>query len=553
MATDSPERTSHARLARGAVVSSLAVMGSRLMGLVREQIFAFFFGASREYDAFLTAFRIPNLLRDLLAEGALSAAFVSIFVRDLQNHGKERAFEVANLVVNVLSISLLGIVIAGMLNAETIVRAIAVGFDPEKVRLATHLTQVMFPYIFLVAIAAVAMGMLNAQEYYAVPQSASTFFNIGSITAGLVSAFLLAPDYMAGLWHHSGTVIGHEQAGRAMTGMAIGTLCGGLLQCLMQMPTLYRTGFRWRPRVDFHDPSFRAVLKLMGPAVVGAAAVQVNVFVNSNFASVLGDKPISWLNYSFRLMQFPIGVFGVAVMTAALPAMSRCLSRGDYDDFGQTLTRSIELVLLLTLPSAAGLAVLGEPVMRLIYEHGRFSPTDTIATAAALAAYAFGLPGYAAVKILQPAYVAMGDAKTPMYTSLFAVACNASLNYLFIKVLHVGHVGLAMSTSIMATFNVVILTLILERRRPTLQRRRLSREVLKIAGATAAMAAVSKLSYDFLQRVGFAQGSFKALLELALLLPTAVLTYALMARMLRVAAFNQAVDLLMRRLRRKKT
>ncbi len=527
-------------------------MGSRVMGLVREQIFAFFFGASREYDAFLTAFRIPNLLRDLLAEGALSAAFVTIFVRDLQNQGKERAFEVANLVVNVLSLCLLGIVIAGMLNAETIVRAIAVGFDSEKVILATHLTQVMFPYIFLVAIAAVAMGMLNAQEYYAIPQSASTFFNLGSITAGLVSAFLLAPDYMAGLWHHTGSIVGHEQAGRAMTGMAIGTLCGGLLQCLMQMPTLYRTGFRWRPRIDFKDPSFRAVLKLMGPAVVGAAAVQVNVFVNSNFASILGDKPISWLNYSFRLMQFPIGVFGVAVMTAALPAMSRCLSRGDYEDFGQTLTRSIELVLLLTLPSAAGLAVLGEPVMRLIYEHGRFSPTDTVATAAALAAYACGLPGYAAVKILQPAYVAMGDAKTPMYTSLVAVACNASLNYVFIKVLHVGHVGLAMSTSIMATFNVVVLMLILERRRPTLQRRRLSLEVLKIGGATAVMAAVSKLIYDFLQRLGLDRGSFRALLELALLLPAAILTYAVVARLLKIAAFNQAVDLIMRRLRPKK-
>ena len=546
------ERTSHARLARGAAISSLAVMGSRVMGLVREQIFAFFFGASREYDAFLTAFRIPNLLRDLLAEGALSAAFVTIFVRDLQKDGKERAFEVANLVVTVLSIFLLGVVVLGMLNAETIVRAIAVGFDPEKVALATRLTQVMFPYIFLVAIAAVAMGMLNAQEYYAIPQSASTFFNIGSIAVGLVTAFLLAPDYMAGLWHHSGSVAGHAQAGRAMTGMAIGTLSGGLLQCLMQMPTLYRTGFRWRPRIDFKDPSFRAVLKLMGPAVVGAAAVQVNVFVNSNFASILGDKPISWLNYSFRLMQFPIGVFGVAVMTAALPAMSRCLSRGDYDDFGQTLTRSIELVLLLTLPSAAGLAVLGEPVMRLIYEHGRFSPTDTMATAAALAAYAIGLPGYAAVKILQPAYVAMGDAKTPMYTSIFAVAGNATLNYIFIKVLHKGHVGLAMSTSIMATFNVLVLMLILEKRRPTLRRGRLSLEVLKIVGATAAMAVVCKVVYGVLQQHGLDKGSFKALLELGVLLPVAVIIYAAVARVLKIEAFTQATDLIMRRLRPKK-
>lgn len=548
-----PEPSPNARLARGAAISSLAVMGSRVMGLVREQIFAFFFGASREYDAFLTAFRIPNLLRDLLAEGALSAAFVTIFVRDLQKEGKQRAFAAANVVINVLSLFLLLVVLAGMFYAEPIVRAIAVGFDSEKVILATHLTQVMFPYILLVAVAAVAMGMLNAQEFYAVPQSASTFFNIGSITAGLTSAFLLAPDYMLGLWHHSGQAVAHGQAARAMTGMAIGTLCGGVLQCGMQLPTLYKTGFRWRPHLDFKDPSFRAVLRLMGPAVVGAAAVQVNVFVNSNFASMLGDKPISWLNYSFRLMQFPIGVFGVAVMTAALPAMSRCLSRDDYADFGRTLSRSIELVLLLTLPSAAGLAVLGEPVMRLIYEHGRFTPADTLATAASLSAYALGLPGYAAVKIVQPAYVAMGDAKTPMVTSIIAVACNAALNYVFIQLLRVGHVGLALSTSVMATSNVLVLILILEMRRPTLERRRLVAEVSKIAIATAVMAAACRVGYIGLQAHGLHRGSLRALLELALLLPLAVLVYAGTARVLRVSSVDNAAALVMRRFRRRRS
>ena len=538
-------------MARGAAISSLAVMGSRVMGLVREQIFAFFFGASREYDAFLTAFRIPNLLRDLLAEGALSAAFVTTFVKELQTSGKPRAFHLANLVVNALSLLLLVIVGLGIWFAPSIVGGIAVGFDADKAALATHLARLMFPYILFVAVAAVAMGMLNAQEFYAVPQSASTFFNITSIGVGLSTAFALSPEYMLGLWHRTGAPADPGQAARAMQGMAIGTLFGGLAQCLMQMPTLHRTGYRWRPIVDFKDPSFRAVLRLMGPAVVGAAAVQLNVFVNSNFASTLGDKPISWLNYAFRLMQFPIGVFGVAVMTAAVPAMSRDLSRQDHAAFGRTLTRALELVLLLTLPSTAGLAVLGEPIMRLIYEHGRFSPADTAATAAALCAYAVGLPGYSAIKLVQPAYVAMGDAKTPMYTSLAAVFLNAGLNYLFVKVLMVGHVGLALSTSVMATLNVSILIFMLERRQPTLERGRLLGQVLRITGASGVMAAASYGGYRLLQGAGLDKGSLSACLELAVLMPVAIAAYVLSARLLGVSALNQALGLVMKRLRRR--
>lgn len=550
---DQGKSSGASRMARGAAISSLAVMGSRVMGLVREQIFAFFFGASREYDAFVTAFRIPNLLRDLLAEGALSAAFVTTFIKELQTDGKARAFHLANLVANALSILLACIVVTGILFAPNIVEAIAYGFDPAKVELAAHLTRVMFPYIFCVAIAAVAMGMLNAQDYYAVPQSASTFFNIASISVGLLSAFALAPDYMAGLWHRTGGGHSPEAAARAMTGMAIGTLFGGLAQLLIQMPTLYRTGYRWRPVLDLHDPGFRTVVRLMGPAVLGAAAVQLNVFVNSNFASMLGNGPIGWLNYAFRLMQFPIGVFGVAVMTAALPAMSRDLAADDHNAFGNTLTRSLEMVLLLTVPATAGLALLGEPIMRLIYQHGRFAASDTAATAAALSAYAFGLPGYSAIKIVQPAYVALGDAKTPMYTSIVAVFFNACLNYLFIKVLGIGHVGLAASTSIMATLNVTILVVIMERRKHTLQRAHLAGQVFRIAVASALMGGVARVGYNVMQAHGFAGSSTLAFVELAVLIPVAIAVYVAAAKVLGISTFDAALNLVMRKLGRAKS
>lgn len=536
------------RLARTAAISSIAVMGSRVMGLVREQIFAYFFGASREYDAFLTAFRIPNLLRDLLAEGALSAAFVSVFSKELATDGKKRAFHLANLVTNVLVVVLVIASIAGIFFAEPLVRAIAMGFDPEKAALAAMLTQIMFPFILFVGLAALAMGMLNAQNFFALPQSASTFFNITSILVGLGSAFLLAPDYMLALWRQEDGAPGGAE--RAMVGMAIGTLMGGLVQWLIQMPTLRKTGYRWKPVVDWKDPGLRRILLLMGPAIIGAAAVQLNVFVNSNFASLLGDKPISWLNYAFRLMQFPLGVFGVAIMAASLPVLSRHLAAKDYPGFGKTLTSSLELVVLLTLPAAVGLAVLGEPILRLIYEQGRFLPSDTLATAAALAAYAFGLPGYAALKIVQPAFITLDDARTPMLVSLSTVAGNIIVNYLFIMVLGWGHVGLAASTSIMATLNLVVLVLILERRKPTLNRARLISQISRIMVASAIMGLAIYYGYQWMQDQGFDIGKLNAGIQVAVLVPGAMAIYAVTARLLGVAVLDDAYQMIRRRLKR---
>jgi putative peptidoglycan lipid II flippase len=290
----------------------------------------------------------------------------------------------------------------------------------------------------------------------------------------------------------------------------------------------------------------------MGPSLIGASAVQLNVFINSNLASALGDKPISWLNYAFRLMQFPLGVFGVAVMTATLPSLSRKLATKDFDGFGSTLTQAIELVLLLTLPAAVGLAVLGEPIMRLIYEHGRFTSVDTQATALALSAYAFGLPGYSALKIVQPAFVAMDDAKTPMYVGLGAVAVNALVNFLFVKVFQFGHVGLAASTALMATGNVAFLVWLLERRRPTLARRRLAGQLGRIAVASGVMGGVGWGLYGALQGQGFATGSWGACIELLVAIPLCVATYFTVARGLGVVTLNDATAMVARKFSRRR-
>jgi len=431
-------------------------------------MFATLFGASRELDAFVAAFRIPNLLRDLFAEGALSAAFVSTFSQKLEREGDAPAWQLANRVLNDLLLVVGGIVLLGMFAAPWIVDLIAPGFhaEPGKIELTIELTRILFPFLLLVTMAAVAMGVLNARSIFFVPASASTFFNIGSVVGGLAFAQLLAPHYLGSVWSHlhGRGPVDSEEVVPALVGMALGTLAGGALQFLVQVPSLRRVGFRYRPIGGFRDPGVRQVLRLMAPATLGIAAVQINVAVNTVFASDLGSGAVSWLNYAFRLMYLPIGMFGVALGTVALPALARSAAREDMTEFRESLRDGLRLLLVFCLPAALGLAMLAEPIIGLIYEHGRFVAADTHAVALALAAYAVGLTGYASIKILGPAFYALNDARTPMKVSLLSVAINLAGNWLAVRVLALGHGGLALSTSAVAMTNSALLFTLLKRR-----------------------------------------------------------------------------------------
>ena len=464
------EAGGRAQLARRAGVVSAAVMASRVLGLIREQAFAIFFGAGKELDAFITAFRIPNLLRDLFAEGALSAAFVTTFTQEFERKGEGAAWRLASLVVNALAVVVGGLCLLGIWFAPAISRAIAPGFAdvPGKLDLTIHLTRIMFPFLLLVALAAVAMGVLNTRNYFGVPAAASAFFNLGSVVGGLACTSWLAPGYLGSVVASMRGVVGPPPdpalTARAITGMAIGTLLGGLLQLLVQVPSLLQVGYRYRPVVAARDPALRQVMRLMAPATIGAAAVQVNVFVNNNFASFLGNGPVSWLNVAFRLMQLPIGLFGVAIGTVTLPLISRQIARGDEAAMRGALRQALEMVALLCIPAAAGLAWFGVPVIGLIYEHGRFTAADTVAAARALAGYSIGLAGYAGIKVVAPAFYALNDARTPMRVSLLSIVVNFCLNWLFVRVLGFGATGLALSTSAVALGNCGILLLMLRRR-----------------------------------------------------------------------------------------
>jgi putative peptidoglycan lipid II flippase len=542
------ETTKHPRanVARNAGIISLAVMASRVLGLVRDQVFAALFGAGLQYDAFLTAFRIPNLLRDLFAEGALSAAFVTTFTQTLQNKGKPAAILLWNRVATLVVLCITAISIVAWIFTPAIVGVLAPGFFsvPGKADLTIELTRIMIPFLLLIALAALAMGMLNAFNVFGVPALASAFFNIGSIIGGLLLGYSLAP------------AIGLTP----IVGMAYGTVIGGFLQLAVQWPSLLRRGIGYRPMLSFSDAGVRQVIRLMGPAIIGMAAVEINVFVNTNFASTIIDPatgavangPVSWLNYAFRFMQFPIGVFGVAIATATLPPLSRSTANPDYSEFRQTLSHSLALVFLLCIPSAVGLIVLGEPIVSLVFEYGKFTSFDTVQTANALAAYAIGLAGYAAIKVLSPAFYALNDARTPMLISLGSIAVNYAMNSLLVGPF--GHVGLAFSTSTVALVNFLLLALFMRQKLRRFGARRLGSTVLRILLASAAMAAMAWLVNDLAEALPL-RGLVLNLVRVAAAISLAAATFYLSCRMLGVheakEAFNAVAGRFSRSPRRK--
>lgn len=537
---------SRANVAGNAGIVSLAVMASRVLGLVRDQIFAGLFGAGLHYDAFLTAFRVPNLLRDLLAEGALSSAFVTTFTQTLQQKGKDEALRLSNRVATLIVAFIIAISIFAWILTPEIVRLLAPGFFavPGKAELTIQLTRVMMPFLLLIALAAQAMGMLNAFNIYGVPALASAFFNIGSVAGGLLLGYLVGP------------YIGLSP----IAGMAYGVLIGGFLQFAVQWPSLRRCGVGYRVDFNVNDAGVRQIFRLMGPAIIGAAAVQINVFVNTSFASAIVDPasgaivngPVSWLNYAFRFMQFPIGVFGVAIATAALPTLSRSTANPDYGEFRQTLAHSLALVFLLCIPSAVGLAVLAKPIVALVFEHGKFTAFDTAQTANALAAYAIGLAGYGAIKVLSPAFYALGDARTPMMISLGSIAVNYFMNSLLVGPF--GHVGLAFSTSAVALVNFLLLALLMRRRLGRLGGRQLAVTALKIGLASAALAVVAWIVNEnagALPIRGLALEFGRVVIAIVL----AGATFYVVCRLLQVDELQEAIDAiggkLMRRLKRR--
>lgn len=428
---------------------AMAVMLSRVLGLGREVIFNTLFGTA-SMGIFLMAFRAPNLLRDLFAEGALSVSFVTVFSKKMETSGTDAAWQLASKILTLTTVFMSVITILGIVFSEQLIEILAPGFSAEDAKSTIFMTQLIYPFILLVSLAAIVMGMLNARNVFGKPALASSFFNIGSIIGGVGFAWWLDPQF----------------GERGLIGLAIGTLIGGFLQLVIQLPSLWKLGFRFK--LDFHwkDPDVRHILILTVPAIIAASAVQINVIINSGFASYLGKEAVTWLNSAFRLMQFPLGVFGVAVATITLPVISRIAATRTDPTFGPTLAKAMRFSMFLTIPATVGLFCLAEPIIRLIYQHGKFHAVDTLETARTLQFYVLGLSAYSCIKILSPAFYAIDKKWVPMLVSLFSIIVNIVFNYLLIFQLSMGAGGLALSTSLSVVINFGILYFLMQQLYP---------------------------------------------------------------------------------------
>jgi putative peptidoglycan lipid II flippase len=520
------------RIARSAGTVGVAVMCSRVLGLVREQVFAIFFGAGFAYDAFVVAFRIPNLLRDLFGEGALSAAFVTVFSDYQTTKGEEATHRLAGNVLVFITL-LLGIIVGlGILFAKPLVLLLTneeFARIPGKVGLTHLLTVIMFPFLLLVSLASVVMGMLNTRGRFFIPAMASSFFNAGSIISGVALALIL-PRFGV----------------RAIVGMAIGTLVGGLLQFTGQLPSLFRTGFVFRPHLDLADPGLRRILRLMAPAVLGLAAVQINVFLNTYFASSLVQGSLSWLNYAFRFFQFPVGVFGVAISIAALPVIARQAALKDISRLRETYVSAQTIAFSLTIPATVGLYLLALPIIVLLFEHGRFSHFSAIMTAEALRFYALGLFAYAAVKVMVPVFYALDDTKYPVIGSFMTVAIN--IGVILLTIGRLAHRAMPLGISCAMLVNFLFLSTVLYRKLAGYPLGYLASGLVKVIAATALMAGWLRLGLNWL--AGWLAGGI--LLQMAavlFLVGSATVLYGLALYLLRLRELVVMVEKVVARIR----
>jgi len=525
------KETDTAQIARSAGSVSVAVFASRILGLIREQVLAGLFGAGYFIDAYVVAFRIPNLLRDLFAEGALSSAFVTVFTDYDQKKGPKETWRLANNVLTALFVIVGALTLIGIFFAGDIIMLMAPDFSriPGKIALTRDMTVIMFPFFILVSLAAAVMGMLNTKGYFFIPAMSSAFFNLGSIVSGVILAFVF------------------PRFGRpAIVGMAVGTLIGGFLQLAIQLPSLHKVGFNLSPLLSFRDEGLRRVIRLMIPAIIGLSATQINIFINTYFAASCEQGSVSWLNYAFRLMQFPIGVFGVAISIATLPVVSRHASNKDLTQLKGAYLSALIMAFALTIPASCGLVILAKPIIKLIFEHGRFTGYDTLHTAEALSFYAIGLFAYASVKIVVPVFYALDDTKYPVIASFMAVVVNILVITMTIDSFQ--HKAIAFSTSITMILNFVFLSLILYRKVEGYDLGYLFKSLAKVLMASAAMGLIVYYVHGWLEGI-WGHGLHAELFSLSITIAFAGLSYFFLLYALRLKEWRVLAEKFVKRVR----
>ena len=433
----------HEEITRSAgLVGSLTFL-SRIAGYARDMVIAYFFGATASTDAFWVAFRIPNLLRRLFAEGSLTISFIPVFTEYLEKGDKKEAKKVADAVFTILFSLLVIISIAGIVLSPYIIKIFAAGFDQETFNLAVTLNRYMFPYILFISLTALSMGVLNSLRHFFAPAISPVISNICIIAA----IFLL-----------------HRSLDVPIYSAAIGVILGGILQLLLQLPFLKKRGFLFRFNNNFKHPAVRRIALLIVPQLFGVAVYQLNIIVNTQYASFMPQGSISYLYFAERLIEFPLGIIAVSIATVLLPSLSSYVSKSEFGKFRETYSYTLRLMLFILIPAMVGLIALRVPICNLLYQRGEFSYAATIFTSQALFGYAIGLWAVGGIRITAPAFYSMQDTKTPVIVAFIAFIANAVLGYVLGFKLGLLHTGLAVSSSVSSVINFLLLFYLVEKR-----------------------------------------------------------------------------------------
>ncbi len=452
-------------IAKSASLIGFATLCSRILGFIRDIVIARLFGIYVYAQAFVIAFRIPNLLRDLVGEGAANAAFVPVFSEYTAKHTKEEFWELANVLLNLLLAILASITILGIILSPIIVRLIAPGFiaDPYKLATTIKLTRILFPYIILISLAAYAMAILNSLKHFSIPAFAPCLLNISIIAFTLIS-------------------------GEGITGLASGVLIGGLLQLAVQIPVLYKKGFRLKLFKSFRHPAAGIIARLMLPRLLSSCIYQLNNFIDSIFGSlgsIVGEGGVAVLYFSYRLILFPLGIFSNALSQAILPTFSAQASNNNHDELKHTLFWGLRATFFVTVPASIGFMVLSKPIISALFGGGRFDLNSANLTADALFFYSIGLSAYGAARILQSCFFALKDTLTPTKVAALALVINIALNAILMFPMKIS--GIALATSISGINSFFVMFIILKRRIGDFRIKEITASFLRILTASICM------------------------------------------------------------------
>ena len=509
-------------IARSAGIIGFATLISRILGFIRDIVIARLFGTYLYAQAFVIAFKLPNLFRDLAGEGATNAAFVPVF-SDYLARGKDREFwELTNVAMNLLLVALSCITLAGIIFAPVLVRLIAPGFSGDTLRETIRLTRVIFPYILLIGLAAYSMGILNSLRHFALPAFGPCLLNISIIVCALI-------------W------------GEGIRGLATGVLIGGALQLGIQVPLLHKKGFRFRLSAGFRHPAIAQIRRLLAPRLFSSAVYQLNNFVDSIFGSlvfIVGEGGVAALYFSYRLIQFPLGIFGNALAQAILPTLAhQAVDSGSKEKFNETLLFGLRSVLFIMIPASAGFIALSRPIIETLFAGGKFDAASVQITSGALLFYSIGLFAYAGVRIMQHGFFALKDTRTPAFVSALALVLNVLLNAIFMFPLKLK--GLALATSCAGIANFLLLFMLLNRKTGGLGLASLGVFVAKVVAASLAMGAACYLSLRIQPALGCP--GIERVLRLAIPVAIGVASYLLLCLALRVEHAWRIVRWLTRR------